>query len=182
MLMLPVVNKAVFVSPSWCFNSRLSVCLVGRTQEPHPGLWDFPVLLVHKTTNRPASTTLNVKTKTEKYSHFSLWFKRLLSQLSRHSKLLSFETVWRRDYWVNTKWAISLVYMLKPLITLIVATSLVSFRHSDVKGSHNRSKRALIACPSQHQGCLPFTPSKGTSFQLKKKIKKSMIKPISYNF
>ena len=125
MLMLPVVNKAVFVSPSWCFNSRLSVCLVGRTQEPHPGLWDFPVLLVHKTTNRPASTTLNVKKKTEKYSHFSLWFKRFLSQLSRQSKLLSFETVWRRDYWVNTKWAISLVYMLKPLITLIVATNLV---------------------------------------------------------
>ena len=61
MLMPTVENQAVFVSASWCFNSRLSVCLVCQTPEAHPGLWDFPVLLVHKTTNRPASTTLNVK-------------------------------------------------------------------------------------------------------------------------
>ena len=93
MLMPTVESQAAFVSASWCFNSRLSVFLVCQTPEAHPGLWDFPVLLVHKTTNRPASAKLNVKkkNKTEKYSQFSLWFKSLLSQLSRQSKLLSFE-------------------------------------------------------------------------------------------
>ena len=63
MLMPTVESQAVFVSASWCFNSRLSVFLVCQTPEAHPGLWDFPVLLVHKTTNRPASAKLNVKKK-----------------------------------------------------------------------------------------------------------------------
>ena len=35
-------------------NSRFSVCLVYQTQAVHPDPLDFPTLVAHKTTSRPA--------------------------------------------------------------------------------------------------------------------------------